>query len=181
MSTDSFTGRNPSYCFVDFESVEDATDAMQRLQGQLVRDRPVKLGYNTERQHRTHHRPTIISDQGRREAKVSTFKPNDKTYAYDRWSGQDAPERWTAASDEHRRLYVGGLPRKPYQSAVNAEMHALFRGRQLEAVSKIISPQISKKSEPGSHYYCFVDLATAQEAKAAVEELDVKKTMYGGR
>jgi hypothetical protein len=43
MSTDPFTGRNPSYCFVDLESAEEAARAMAELSGQEVLGRPVKL------------------------------------------------------------------------------------------------------------------------------------------
>jgi hypothetical protein len=43
MSTDPFTGRNPSYCFVDLETVELASEAMAVLNGQEVLGRPVKI------------------------------------------------------------------------------------------------------------------------------------------
>ena len=82
--------------------------------------------------------------------------------------------------DEGRRLYVGGLPRIAQQRAVDAEMLQLFTGFRLEAVSKIISPHESKRNVPGSHYYCFVDLPTAEDAQAAVQKLDGTVTRYGG-
>lgn len=43
MSTDPFTGRNPSYCFVDLETAEVASQAMAELNGKEVLGRPVKI------------------------------------------------------------------------------------------------------------------------------------------
>jgi len=43
MSIDPETGRNPSYCFVDFESVEDASRAMSELNGKDVMGRAVRI------------------------------------------------------------------------------------------------------------------------------------------
>lgn len=43
ISTDPFTGRNPSYCFVDLRTVEEATTAMAELNGMEVLGRPVKI------------------------------------------------------------------------------------------------------------------------------------------
>ena len=43
MSTDPFTGRNPSYCFVDLETVDEANRAMNELNGKEVLGRPVKI------------------------------------------------------------------------------------------------------------------------------------------
>ena len=43
MSTDPFTGRNPSYCFVDLDTAELASEAMAVLNGKEVLGRPVKI------------------------------------------------------------------------------------------------------------------------------------------
>lgn len=43
MSIDPFTGRNPSYCFVDLRTVEEASTAMAELNGMEVLGRPVKI------------------------------------------------------------------------------------------------------------------------------------------
>ena len=43
MSTDPFTGRNPSYCFVDLETPEEATKAMNQLNGSDVLGRAVRI------------------------------------------------------------------------------------------------------------------------------------------
>ena len=59
------------------------------------------------------------------------------------------------------------------QSAVDAEMQKLFSNLNIEitTVSKIISPHPSKESEPGDHYYLFVDLANESDVDAAIEAL----------
>jgi RNA recognition motif-containing protein len=43
MSVDPFTGRNPSYCFLEFEDKETAQNAMQALEGKIVLGRPLKI------------------------------------------------------------------------------------------------------------------------------------------
>lgn len=43
MSIDPMTGRNPSYCFVDFESADDASRAMSELNGKDVLGRAVRI------------------------------------------------------------------------------------------------------------------------------------------
>ena len=43
MSIDASTGQNPSYCFVDFDSEEAATRALQDLSGLPLHGRPIKV------------------------------------------------------------------------------------------------------------------------------------------
>lgn len=43
MSIDPMTGRNPSYCFADFESADEANRAMSELNGKDVLGRAVKI------------------------------------------------------------------------------------------------------------------------------------------
>lgn len=68
------------------------------------------------------------------------------------------------------------------QSAVDSAMQQLFGSAEIElaAVSKIISPHESKKSEPGDHYYLFVDLANAEDIDRAIETLDGAEVPWGG-
>lgn len=44
MSIDPYTGRNPSYCFVELKSKEQADRAMRKLSGKDLLGRPVKIG-----------------------------------------------------------------------------------------------------------------------------------------
>jgi RNA recognition motif-containing protein len=50
MAVDPFTGRNPSYAFVDFETAEEASRAMEALNGMEVLGRGVKINPGVRRQ-----------------------------------------------------------------------------------------------------------------------------------
>lgn len=167
MSIDAFSGRNPSYCFVDLHTSEDADFAIQNIQGQHVRDRPVKINLNTERR-----RPRKLAYENPHLAVLK--RPNALRYS------NEALSHWTAPSVENRRLYVGGLPQIPHQRTLNEEMVNLFDGYDIQAVSKLVWPHGSKQMEPGSHFYAFVDLATAEEAADAVKNLNGKPTPHSG-
>ena len=41
-----------------------------------------------------------------------------------------------------------------------------------EAVGKRITPREETRELPGNYHYCFVDLASAEEAQRAIQELD---------
>lgn len=153
ISIDPFTGRNPSFCFVDFHTPHDVLLALTTMQGQNVRGRPVRLNYNTQRKRRQAQR--------------------DSLYVFDSWKRSDeAPGRWIAPHEEGRRLYVGGLPRIPHRSVQNEMMRELFRSWPIEAVSKLISPHPSTRTKPGDHYYCFVDLPASDLAEQAALALN---------
>ena len=51
-------------------------------------------------------------------------------------------------------------------------MRELFKDYNVKVISKPISAHESKKGLPGNHNYCFVDLATPEEAAAAATALD---------
>jgi RNA recognition motif-containing protein len=149
MSVDPFTGRNPSYCFIELSTADQARSAIEQLNGKDILGRPVKVN--------------LANASGARHR-------ND--YIHDRWHATGARSRFDGAADQGRRLYVGGLPRMPDQAAVNLAMRDLFAGWEVDAVSKIISPHESKKAEPGNHYYVFVDFKDSLEAADAVKKLD---------
>lgn len=171
MSIDAFTGRNPSYCFLDLHTQAEADLAVKTIQGQLVRDRPVKISLQTERQARGIH--------GKDSPKSPKDSPVLKRINSLRFRN-DAKSHWTAPTLESRRLYVGGLPQISRQHVLNADMAALFEGYDIQAVSKLVWPHASKRMEPGSHYYAFVDLATAEAATDAVRKLDGTPAPHGG-
>ena len=100
---------------------------------------------------------------------------------FDRYTRTDAREHWIGQAEQGKRLYVGGLPRIDGQATVDAEMQAVFEGFNIKSVSKIISPHPSKVSEPGNHFYLFVDLASSEEAEKAIEALDGKEMEWGGK
>ena len=131
------------------------------MPGQDLRGRAIKLNYHTQKKH--------------------TQAQRDGKYVYDRWkSADDAPTRWISPHQQGRRLYVGGLPRIPWQSEVNSGMRDLFKDWPIEAVSKIISPHPSTYGKPGEHHYCFVDLPTSEIAEQAARALNNTKGPHGG-
>ncbi|KAI6891769.1 hypothetical protein KC318_g16149 [Hortaea werneckii] len=184
ISIDPFTGRNPGYSFVDFHTIEDAERALETLPGKRVRGRPIKINYNTERRgNSTRPRlPTKIHERTGHVREMPGLDVNSNAYVFDRWSRADeGPARWIAPMEECRRLYVGGLPQIRNQDSLNAEMRVLFQTWTIEAVSKIISPSEARRQHPGSHYFCFVDLSTKEEAKSAIVALDGQPNPYGGQ
>ncbi|KAL2014460.1 hypothetical protein VTN00DRAFT_1985 [Thermoascus crustaceus] len=176
ISIDPFTGRNPSYCFVELETKEQADKAMTELDGRDLLGRPVKV------------RPGLAKSQNDRPLQTtadgSGSPRNDRknlSFAFDRWQRNDAATHFKGYSDQGRRLYVGGLPRLSDQQAVNGEIRNFFKGFNVEAISKLISPHLSKRFEPGDHYFLFVDFASADEARAAMNALDGKEGPWGGK
>ncbi|KAI9775413.1 MAG: hypothetical protein M1839_001108 [Geoglossum umbratile] len=164
ISLDPFSGRNPSYCFVDLEAKEQADRALRELNGQDLLGRPVKIGPGIAKSSRggSNRAPQ------RRDANRASATP----FVFDHWYGY---------SDQGLRLYVGGLPSLPDQPTVNAEIRALFRDFNVNAVSKIIPPHPSKRALNGNHHYLFVDFGTAEEADAARKAVNGVSLPWGGR
>ncbi|KAI9872179.1 MAG: hypothetical protein M1830_001994 [Pleopsidium flavum] len=174
MSIDPFTGRNPSYCFVELGTKEQADRAMLELDGTPLLDRPVKvrLGVPKSRNDNSHGRggSSFYNRGGHHEP------------TFNRWEREDAADHWQEPSKQGRRLYVGGLPRMANQAAVDADIRNLFQDFTVEAVSKIISPHESKHTQPGNHYYLFVDFPNVEEAEAAALALNGREAVeWGGK
>lgn len=116
MSIDPFIGRNPSYCFVDFDHPEDARRAMDTMQGLLVRDRPIKVNLNTKKRSGPVGKARLLTktyDLGWKAEELPSKDVTPDTYVFDRWARNDAPAHWKAPYEDGRRVYVGGLPRTP--------------------------------------------------------------------
>ncbi|KAI1295927.1 hypothetical protein F5Y03DRAFT_299793 [Xylaria venustula] len=162
ISIDPFTGRNPSYCFVEFRDVDSATKAMEVLEGKELLGREVKC------------RPCQPKGSG------SGGKPSEAPNRWGQWTsekeGEDQPKH--KSFDRYRqdftgkRLYVGSLPRMHDQATNFAEMTELFKDFKLEAISKRVTAHETTRELPGNHDYCFVDFATAEEAKEAMNSLN---------
>ncbi|KAI0096842.1 RNA-binding domain-containing protein [Hypoxylon sp. NC0597] len=177
ISIDHFTGRNPSYCFVEFPDRETADRAMSTLEGKLLLGREVKC------------RPCIPkggASEGRQNASLDRWG---------RWSGEkngrdgedesntgQAPKA-TRAEDPAslnrytkdftgQRLYVGGLPRMHDQATNFSEISEIFKDFQIDAISKRITAHESVRTKPGHHDFCFVDFATSEQAQAAMEAIN---------
>ena len=174
ISVDPFTGRNPSYCFVDFPTRLDATKALETLPGILLRGRPIKVSENNES--RGPWNPAYGDSRCRKV--VGAHNP---ALVFNRYEGKDiSRDHWTAPTEERRRIWVSGLLHHD-QRQVNLDMRALFSGWNIVAVSKTIFPRPELIPEGGQpHYYCFVDFTNAKEAAAAVDALDKHPTPNGG-
>lgn len=92
ISVDPFTGRNPSYCFLEFGSSVKAALAIHDMTGVRFLGRPLKLNKCTPPRNR------VFCD--------------DKHRAFDRYKQADeAHEHWYLPAKEGRRAWVGGLPK----------------------------------------------------------------------
>ncbi|KAH0025301.1 RNA-binding domain-containing protein, partial [Aureobasidium melanogenum] len=196
MSTDPFTGRNPSYCFAELFSVEEAQRAISSLPGASFMGRPLRVNVHTPKTRGANGTNTPMRSSTRSPfstertwrgspAANGTETPSKTgerdSYAFNRWERNDAASHWTAPVETGRRLYVGGLPQIDGQEIVNEEMKALFSDYTVEAVSKLISPHESTASLPGDHHYCFVDFATTEEAQAAANAVNGATTSTGNK
>ena len=186
-STDPFDGRNPSYCFVDFNSQHDATQALWVLPGKMLRDRPVKVNYNVRR-------PRESQGDALNETLIGKIRASDWrkpcALAQDRNSLPVVRNKWNTdastthrilAMEEGRRLFVGGLPWVPNHPALEAEMRALFRGHEVEAISKLMSPKAGDgRGQASAQFYCFVDVPNATEARKAAQSVNGRYSAFGG-
>lgn len=120
MSIDPYTGRNPSYCFVEVATKEQADRAMLELNGREILGRPVKLG------------PGIAGSKTRRPRdefnQRARNSSNSSRPVFDCWTRTDAPDHWKGYTEQGRRLFVGGLPRMPDHHTVNVDVRELFKG-----------------------------------------------------
>ncbi|KAF7716338.1 Uncharacterized protein PECH_000120 [Penicillium ucsense] len=171
IAVDPFTGRNPSYCFVDLKTKEDAERAMIELDGKEMQGRPVRI------------KPGVAKSQSERAPEQPVRTP----FAMSRWrSPESSPiihHTNTArvnSSDASQRVYVGGLPRLTEPESVQSHMKTFFQGYNVETVSKVFSPHPAKRFEPGDHYYLFVDLSSVEEAQRAMDTLNGQQGPWGG-
>ncbi|CAG8973956.1 hypothetical protein HYALB_00007485 [Hymenoscyphus albidus] len=179
MSVDPMTGRNPSYCFVDFTSKAEAEKTIQHYNGLRFMGRPLKVkpAVNAgEGKGRYHLKKDTLQSRNDPEMEAPSAE-NDKTpYAFDSSRRLDAEynpkEPNVSTVGEDRRVFVGGLPRFPDQVTTSLKMKELFEGYNIGAISKLISPHESIKTDPGNSYHCYVDLGSAEEVDKAVAELD---------
>jgi len=106
MSMDPFTGRNPSYCFVEFASKEQADGAIESLNGTNLLGRVVKANSCVPR--------------SRKRPKIAPL--------LDRWTRPKAEEHWRGMGQEKRRLFVAGLRKPATQLQAEKLIQGLFSG-----------------------------------------------------
>ncbi|KAE8354112.1 hypothetical protein BDV28DRAFT_131747 [Aspergillus coremiiformis] len=177
IAIDPFTGRNPSYCFVDLESKELAEKAMNELDGHDMLGRPVKIKpgvvkSSSERSQQQQSQPQRTDGSPRADNKTPPF-------AIDRWRRNDGPTFAKTNSDSSRRLYVGGLPRLSDQEVISSNITTFFKDYKLENISKLFTPHPAKRFDPGDHYYLFVDFGTVDEAQSAMNALNGQEGPWG--
>ncbi|KAL8800637.1 MAG: hypothetical protein Q9182_005050 [Xanthomendoza sp. 2 TL-2023] len=153
MSTDPYSGRNPSYCFVELTTKSQADDAMQELSGKLVLGRPVKLG------------PGLAAPKRKTAMSRSSRGGYSHTPVFQRWTRTDASDHFEGYGLHGRRVRVGGLPKMGAHSAVNAGIRELFAGFEIEVVSKVVI-------KGGNQRYLFVDFSSAEDARRAAKATD---------
>lgn len=175
-STDPFTGRNPSYCFVDLVATEALEETIEKLEGLKIRGRPIKVNHNTEKRQRNRI-PRQHSNSRPRDRPADTG--NMEVFVFNRWEREDAPDQWVHPWLESRRLMVDGLTRMLSQRETQLEMRSIFEGYNIEAVSKMVLRTDSLGRSTGLQHYCFVDLATAEEASRAAKELNGRRNSDG--
>ncbi|KAM0701085.1 hypothetical protein Q7P35_011446 [Cladosporium inversicolor] len=162
ISIDPFSGRNPSYCFVDLDEDEDADAVISQLQGYRVRGRPIKINYDTgKRASRPRRLETRLANGERRSfdfSPTTTASP----LVFDSYA-------WKKFSDICEQEFV------------NAEMRQLFDGHNIQAVSKrVLLVHRNLAIAATGQCYCFVDLSSAVEAKSAMAAVNGTPTPYGG-
>ncbi|KAM0690598.1 hypothetical protein Q7P36_009366 [Cladosporium allicinum] len=159
ISIDPFSGRNPSYCFVDLASTESAEAVIQKLQTQTIRGRPVKVRYDRGKCDCSEAFQLKTRMQNG-EWKTFDFTPSAaRPSISDRFEWKEAREHWNR--------------RRPEAN--------LFEASDLQAVSKRVLPVHGDLQIPATgQCYCFVDLTTAEEAGAAMAALNGMPTPCGG-
>jgi RNA recognition motif-containing protein len=174
MSVDPMTGRNPSYCFVDFTTKEAAAQAIETFSGQVFMRRPLKVKPGVKPVPRARHGEN--DDRPSSSFTSTSGETNESPFVFNRWRRIDAQidteNLNNSATEEGRRLYVGGLPKFPNQAAQNTEIRDLFGSFKINVVSKLISPHSSILEAPGNHYYCFVDLHKTEDVDGAIATLN---------
>ncbi|KAL4940585.1 hypothetical protein BDV06DRAFT_223960 [Aspergillus oleicola] len=153
ISIDPFTGRNPSYCFVEFDTKDEADRAIKELSGRDFMRRPlIKIKPCTPK------------------------KPDNRRkgpgFVFDRWGRNDAPQHFKGYSGRGRRLKVMGLPKPSNQAFMNQRLAEFFQDFAVEAISKTICPHYEGKKARDNPHYAYVDFASASDAQAAKEALD---------
>lgn len=135
IAIDPFTGRNPSYCFVDLETRELANKAMTELDGRDMLGRPVKIKPGvaktaSERSQQQQHQ------QQRTESSPRSDK--GRPFALDRWRRNDTPAFAKVDSVSSRRLYVGGLPKLTDPEIITTNITNFFKGYKVYVCNSLL-------------------------------------------
>ncbi|KAJ5263837.1 hypothetical protein N7478_011442 [Penicillium angulare] len=177
IAIDPFTGRNPSYCFVDLKTKEDAERAMTDLDGKDILGRPVKIKPGVAKS------PAERANEQQQQQQQQSQQPQQQRspFSMDRWRRQEGESLAKANNfDSSKRVYVGGLPRVAEPEDLETKIKVFFQGYNVENVSKLFTPHPAKRFEPGEHYYLFVDFSSVEEAQRAMDTLSGQQGPWGG-
>ncbi|CAK7221306.1 hypothetical protein SCUCBS95973_004449 [Sporothrix curviconia] len=186
VSVDPVSGRNPGYCFVDFQDRETAEAALTDLNA-TVRGRTLKVG------------PCQPKQQGQRRENNggSRWGPSQRDAAGDSQNNNSRWGDWKRGTDgrngsnntggsrgaldhynDHqepsgKRVYIGGLGKMVDQDQNQAEISELLAGHNPLAIGKRITARDreTQVAKPNANY-CFVDFATTDEAQSVVDALN---------
>jgi RNA recognition motif-containing protein len=171
ISIDPFSGRNPSYCFVDLQTKELAERAMRELDGSDLLGRPVKIkpGVVKSASERAQQRTgTSNGTAATGSDGLNSGSPRgNRTSPFnaDRWRRDDAsasapstPSKFnssangsgngSANSDSSKRLYVGGLPRLTDQEAITSNITAFFKDYTMCVLCLPLPPPLAIDGHP---------------------------------
>ncbi|KAJ5743559.1 hypothetical protein N7533_003360 [Penicillium manginii] len=186
IAVDPFTGRNPSYCFVDVGTKEEAARAMAELDGKELLGRMVRIKPGVQRSSANPGSPSPSTSSGMGMMGTSGVA----SPSMDRWRRPDQSATAGSSSsslstpktqgDSSRRVYVGGLPRVADQEELQSKVTGFFQGYEVQEVSKLFAPHPAKRFEPGEHNYLFVELASVEEAQRAMDSLNGVDGPWGG-
>lgn len=123
------TGRNPGYCFVEFESKEAADKALEKMKGVPILGRPLKTGpckpkvWQSSVKQARQHQPTFErwgnwNSDGSRGVQVSGQGP----------IGAEEHLIEVVQKDQRYRVFVGGLGKMINQAENDKELRAIFEG-----------------------------------------------------
>ncbi|KAH9215888.1 hypothetical protein DL95DRAFT_499357 [Leptodontidium sp. 2 PMI_412] len=169
ITVDATTGRNPSYCFVDFKYRELAEAVMQKYNGQRFLHWTLDVKLQEVQSERYNSNSMSRSENSSIEIRLALHQ-------------LDRLEKSAAlpiAAEEGRQLYVGGLPVFESQEKADLQMMELFSIFEVEVFGRQISAYESKLNVKGNHNYCFVQLASPGEAAVAATFLN-QQTKWDG-
>lgn len=139
IAVDPFTGRNPSYCFVDVGSKEQAARAMAELDGKefLGRSVRIKPGVQRSTNAASSSSPSSPTASPSKSSGVSSpgmdrwRRPDQTSSNSNSNTGASASPAKTQSGDSSQRVYVGGLPRVADQEELQSKVTAFFQGYEV--------------------------------------------------
>jgi RNA recognition motif-containing protein len=130
ISVDPFSGRNPSYCFVELASKDQAERAMVELDGHDLMGRAIKVKPGVAKSG-TNERSFQRSGDGGVSSPRTYNDRNPQSAGNDRWQRNEGSSQSKVSSEQGRRLYVGGLPKLPDQEVLENDLRNFFTGYRM--------------------------------------------------